>query len=82
MVVCDVVEEEASLPAKEGAVDGSSGTTLEVPLLTAVVGQHGVGVMEVGDHDNCVKDQHECRDFHDRNTYTNGRPRAMETSST
>lgn len=56
VVVGDVVEEETSLPAEEVTVDGSGGTTLEGPFLLAVVGEHGVGVVEVGDHDEPVAD--------------------------
>lgn len=32
-----------------GAIDGKSSTTLEVPDILAVVGQFGVGVLQVGD---------------------------------
>jgi hypothetical protein len=53
VVVGDIVEEEASLPAKERTIDGTSSTTLEVPLLTAIVGHGSVSVMEVGNHDDC-----------------------------
>lgn len=55
MVVGDIVEEEATLPAKEGPVDGGGSAALEVPFLSAVVGEVGVGVVEVGDHDDCAK---------------------------
>ena len=52
MEVSDVVEEEAALPSEERPVDGGSGTTLEVPFLATVVRESGVGVMEVGDHND------------------------------
>lgn len=48
-----VVEEEAALPPEDTAVDGRGGAALEVPLFTTVVRHVGVGVMEVGDHDDC-----------------------------
>jgi len=51
--VGNIVEEEATLPAQEVPVDGSSSSTLEVPFLAAVVGERGVSVMKVGDHDDC-----------------------------
>ena len=51
--VGNIVEEETTLPAEDGPVNSGSSTALEVPLLSAVVGQRGVGVVEVGDHDNC-----------------------------
>ena len=52
MEVRDIMKEEAALPSEERPVDGGSGTTLEVPFLAPVVGESGIGVMEVGDHDN------------------------------
>jgi len=54
--VSDVVEEESSLPSKDRSVNGGSGTSLEVPFLSAVVGHDGVGVVQVGDHDEPVTD--------------------------
>lgn len=48
--VGDTVEEEVTHPAEEVTVEGRSGTTRVGPLLAAVVGQLGVGVVEVGDH--------------------------------
>ena len=53
--VSDVVEEESSLPTENGSVNGSSSTTLEVPFLSAVVGHDGVGVVEVSNHDEPVR---------------------------
>ena len=52
VVVGDVVEEEASLPAEEGTVDSGSGATLEVPLFSTVVREARVSVVQVGDHDD------------------------------
>ena len=52
--VRDVMEEEPTLPAQEVTVDGGSGTTLEVPLLIAVVGELDVSVVQVRDHDEPV----------------------------
>ena len=52
MEVRDIMEEEAALPSEERPVDGGSGTTLEVPFLATVVGESGIGVMEVGDHND------------------------------
>lgn len=53
--VSDVVEEEAPLPAKDRPINSSGGTALEVPLLSAVVGHDGVGVVEISDHDEPVR---------------------------
>jgi hypothetical protein len=50
--VSDIVEEEASLLTQEVPVGGSSGATLKVPFLTMVVGEHGVGAVQVSDHDD------------------------------
>ena len=50
----DAVEDLAADEA-ELAVDGCGGTASEVPGLTAVVGEGGVGVLEVGDGD-CERD--------------------------
>ena len=52
MVVSDIVEEEASLPAKNITINSGDSTTLEVPFLAAIVGEEGIGVVEVGDHDD------------------------------
>jgi hypothetical protein len=51
VVVGDVVQEEAALPAEEVAVDGARGAALEGPLALAEVRERGVRVVEVGDHD-------------------------------
>lgn len=55
--VSDTVEEEVSLPAEEVPVDGRSGTAGVAPGITAVVGDDGVGVVQVGDHDEPVSHQ-------------------------
>lgn len=54
MEVSDIVEEEATLPAEEVTVNGSSGTALEVPLFATIVRERRVGVVKVGDHNNCT----------------------------
>ena len=54
--VGNTVEEEVAHCAEEVTVDGSSSTAGVRPLLIAVVGQLGVGVVEVGDHDEPVVD--------------------------
>ena len=55
VVVRDVMEEEAAHPSQEISVDRSSSTALEVPLFAAVVGHVRVGVVQVGDHDDCPR---------------------------
>lgn len=57
MEVSDIVEEEASLPAENGPVNGSGSATLEVPFLAAVVRHDRVGVMKISDHDEPVGDR-------------------------
>ena len=52
MKVSDIVEEETTLPSQEISIDGSGGSALEVPFLSAVMRHDAVGVVEVGDHDN------------------------------
>lgn len=52
MEVGDVVKEEAALPSEERPVDSGGSTALEIPLLATVVGENGVGVMEISNHDD------------------------------
>ena len=54
MVVCNIVEEETTLPSKEVSIDGCSCSTLEVPFFSTIVGQQGISVVEVSDHDDCI----------------------------
>ena len=54
--VSDIVEEEAALPSQEVPVNGGSGSTLEVPFLATVVRKCGVGVVEVCDHDDYLRE--------------------------
>lgn len=54
MIVRHVVEEETALPSKNISIDSTSGTTLVGPLLASVVGKHGVGMVEIRDHDEPV----------------------------
>ena len=56
VVMGDIVEEEAALPAEEGAIDGSGRATLVTPSAAAVVRDIRVCVVEVGDHDEPVCD--------------------------
>ena len=50
VVVCDIMEEEAPLPAQEVPIRRRGSPTLEVPLALAIVWELDVGVLEVGDH--------------------------------
>jgi len=54
MVVCDIVQEETTLPAKKVPINGCRRTALKVPLSGAVVRQFGIGVLQVGDHSEKV----------------------------
>jgi len=56
VIVCDVVEEETTLPPKERSVDSARCTTLEAPFTLAVVRKALVGVMKVGDHNEPMGD--------------------------
>jgi len=62
MEVGNIVEEEASLPAQEVSVNGSCSPTLEVPLLSTVVGHNWISMVEISYHDEPVSD------FKPRNT--------------
>jgi len=57
VVMRDVVEEEATCPAKQWSVDGRNSSAQEGPLLVAVVSNSRVGVMEVSQHDDPVVGQ-------------------------
>lgn len=48
----NVVEEEATLPAQNRPINGGGSSSLEVPLLAAIVGHDGVSVVQVSDHDD------------------------------
>lgn len=54
VIMRDVVEEEAAGPAEERPVDGADSATEEAPLLVAEVRNGGVGVVQVGEHDDPV----------------------------
>lgn len=49
--LANAVEDEATEGAHEGSVDRGKGTSGKGPGLGRVVGDHGVGVLQVGDHD-------------------------------
>ena len=57
VIVRDIVEEETTLPAEEITVNSASSTTLVVPLILAVMREFGVGVVEVSDHDEPVRNK-------------------------
>lgn len=48
------MEEEASLPSHERAIDSGSSATEESPGILAEMGHGGIGVMEVREHDDPV----------------------------
>lgn len=48
------MQEEATHPAHERAIDGCGGTAQEGEGVIAEVGHGGVGVVEVGEHDDPV----------------------------
>ena len=50
MEVSDIVEKETALPSQKVVIDSCSGATLEVPGAFAIVRELGVGMLEVGDH--------------------------------
>jgi hypothetical protein len=52
----DTVEDPSTDKAHESSVNGGKGTSGEGPLLGGVVGQDGVGVLEVGDENEPVVD--------------------------
>jgi hypothetical protein len=54
MVMGDIVEEEPTRPSQQRPVDGRDSATEERPLPVAEVRNSGVGVVEVGQHDNPV----------------------------
>jgi hypothetical protein len=56
VVVGDIVQEETALPAQEIPVNSARCATLVAPLLVAIMGKQGVGVMQVGDHDEPMGD--------------------------
>ena len=49
VIVCDVVEEETTLPSEERTVDGARCATLEAPFTLAVMRKALVGVMKLTD---------------------------------
>lgn len=51
VIVRNIMQEEATLPAEEVAIDGARSATLEGPFTFSEMGQLRVGVVEVGDHD-------------------------------
>ena len=51
VVVRDVVEEKATHPAQEVAVDCRRRAALVVPFRLAIVGQFRVSVVQIRDHD-------------------------------
>jgi len=54
VVMRNVVKEEASSPSKKGAIHSGDGTTKERPLLVTVMGDRGIRVMEIRQHDDPV----------------------------
>jgi len=54
VVMRNVVKEETSSPSKKGTIHSRDGTTEERPLLVTVMGDRGVRVMEVSQHDDPV----------------------------
>ena len=52
----DTMEDISPNRSTEVSVNGAQSTSLEVPLALAVVGEHGVGVLEEGDQDKMVID--------------------------
>jgi len=57
MVVADVVEEESAHPAKQRTIDSCGCAAKERPFTLPVVGDGGVGVVEVSEHDDPVVDE-------------------------
>ena len=57
MVMRNIVQEEAALPAQERSVNSCSCATLIVPLFHAVMRQIGIGVVQVSNHDEPMRDQ-------------------------
>jgi hypothetical protein len=56
VVVGNIVQEETTLPAQEVPVNSACCAALVAPLLVAIMGKHGVGVMQISDHDEPVGD--------------------------
>lgn len=54
MKMCNTVEEEIAHRAQKVPIDRGSRATRIRPFRVAVMWQHGVGVVEVGDHDEPV----------------------------
>lgn len=52
MVVGNVVEEESTSPTKERSIHSRQSSTEESPLLTSIMGDGRVRVVQVGQHDN------------------------------
>lgn len=52
VIVSNIVEEKASLPAEEVTVDCSCSTTLEIPFLATIMRKLWGGMVEVGNHDD------------------------------
>ncbi len=52
VIMSDIMKEETTLPSKKVSINCSSGTTLEVPLLAAIMRQDGIGMMQICDHDD------------------------------
>lgn len=57
VVMSDIVEEKSPLPAQKVSISRCSGSTLEVPLFLAIMWEMYIGVLEVGDHSDCTKNQ-------------------------
>lgn len=49
-----VVEEEAAKPTHQGSINGRCRTTQESERVIAEMGHSGVGMVEVGEHDDPV----------------------------
>lgn len=52
MIVSNIVKEKAALPAQEGSINGGGSSSLEVPLLATIMRHNGIGVVQVGDHND------------------------------
>lgn len=56
MIVGNIMQEESTLPTQEISVHGGSGSALVIPLLSTIVGEEGISMMQIRDHDEPVGD--------------------------
>ena len=52
MIMRNVMEEMTSNPTKERTINGRESTTEECPFFVAVMGNSGIRVVEVGEHND------------------------------